>query len=85
MAKGADHPGPVPNVPTSAAPVIRATVTRRWAAEVDTRNLRPTKRMVAGGWDRCAGPEPPTVAGASGSDFVAGSGTSSPFRRKVGL
>jgi hypothetical protein len=46
VAKGPDRTPPEPIVPTSTTPVMRATLMRRWAADVDTAS--PTQSCEGG-------------------------------------
>jgi hypothetical protein len=63
VANGTVRTAPEPIAPTSTAPVMRATLIRRWTADVDTGISDPRLRGRPGGMGRRTGSEPPAVAG----------------------
>jgi hypothetical protein len=65
MPNGTDLTARDPPAPTSTAPVTRATLMRRWAADVDTGISDPRLRGRPGGMGRRTGSGPPAIAGAA--------------------
>jgi len=69
VANGIAGPSPEPAAPTRTAPVNRATVIRRWVADVDTAS--PTHSCKEPSGDGVAAPGPGTgCCRRYGSDFV---------------
>ena len=80
-ANGTEGPAPVPTAPTRTAPAIRATVIRRWAADVDTGISDPVRKGTPGGRVRQHRALATGPCRRLRSDFSARSGRSCPLSR----